>query len=172
MKRGYKNPTTHVKDMGINPPDNRAHAGDYSWDTSTIVHMLARQEYLGHTVNFITYRKSYKQKKQVKNDPSEWQFFENTHGAIKEPVFEVVQKIRGSRHRWAKCRFSLECFSAQITEPSCTRYGIAAGSTTRKISSALPAAGSKAAAGSDWFQHETLRFSHQLDFPLGLKQAV
>lgn len=54
----------------------------YVKDTSTIVHMLSRQEYLGHTVNFKTYRKSYKQKKQIKNDPSEWQVFENTHEAI------------------------------------------------------------------------------------------
>ena len=53
--------------------------------------MLSRQEYLGHTVNFKTYRKSYMQKKQMKNDPSEWVIFENTHEAIiEEPVFEVV----------------------------------------------------------------------------------
>ena len=62
--------------------------------------MLSRQEYLGHTVNFKTYRKSYKNKKQLKNDPSEWQIFENTHEAIiEEPVFEVVQKIRDGRRR-------------------------------------------------------------------------
>jgi len=101
MKRGYKNPTAHAKDMGINPPDNRAHAGDYSWDTSTIVHMLSRQEYLGHTVNFKTYRKSYKQKKQLKNDPSEWQIFKNTHEAIiEQETFDIVQRIRDGRRRW------------------------------------------------------------------------
>ena len=44
--------------MGYNPPDNRTNAGDYIWDTSTVVYMLSRQEYLGHTVNFKTYRKS------------------------------------------------------------------------------------------------------------------
>ncbi|NLX76357.1 MAG: DUF4368 domain-containing protein, partial [Clostridiaceae bacterium] len=66
----------------------------------TIVHMLSRQEYLGHTVNFKTYRKSYKQKKQMKNDPSEWMIFKNTHEAIiEESVFEVVQRIRDGRRR-------------------------------------------------------------------------
>lgn len=101
MKRGYKNPTAHAKDMGINPPDNRAHAGDYSWDTSTIVHMLSWQEYLGHTVNFKTYRKSYKQKKQLKTDPSEWQIFKNTHEAIiDQETFDIVQRIRDGRRRW------------------------------------------------------------------------
>ncbi|WP_457945602.1 DUF4368 domain-containing protein [Caproiciproducens sp. LBM24188] len=65
-----------------------------------MVHMLSRQEYLGHTVNFKTYRKSYKQKKQMKNDPSEWMIFENTHEAIiEESVFVVVQRIRDGRRR-------------------------------------------------------------------------
>ena len=101
MKRGYKNPTAHAKDVGTNPPDNRTNAGDYIWDTSTIVHMLSRQEYLGHTVNFKTYRKSYKQKKQLKNDPSEWQVFENTHEAIiDQETFDIVQRIRDGRRRW------------------------------------------------------------------------
>ena len=99
-KRRIMNPTAHAKANGINVPDNRGHDDDYIWRGSTIVHMLARQEYLGHTVNFKTYRKSYKNKKQMMNDPSEWQIFENTHEAIiEEPVFEVVQKIRDGRRR-------------------------------------------------------------------------
>ncbi len=99
-ERKIMNPTAHAKASGINIPDNRGHDDDYIWRGSTIVHMLSRQEYLGHTVNFKTYRKSYKQKKQIKNDPSEWMIFENTHDAIiEEPVFEVVQKIRDGRRR-------------------------------------------------------------------------
>ena len=99
-KRKIMNPTAHAKASGINIPDNRGHDDDYIWRGSTIVHMLSRQEYLGHTVNFKTYRKSYKQKKQMKNDPSEWMIFENTHEAIiEEPMFEVVQKIRDGRRR-------------------------------------------------------------------------
>ena len=99
-KRHIMNPTAHAKANGINIPDNRGHGDDYIWRGSTIVHMLSRREYLGHTVNFKTYRKSYKQKKLMKNDPSEWMIFENTHEAIiEEPVFEVVQKIRDGRRR-------------------------------------------------------------------------
>ncbi len=100
FSKRHMNPTAHARANGINIPDNRGHDDDYIWRGSTIVHMLSRQEYLGHTVNFKTYRKSYKQKKQMKNDPSEWQIFENTHEAIiEEPVFEVVQKIRDGRRR-------------------------------------------------------------------------
>ena len=100
VKRGYKNSTGHAKEQGIKRPDNRSDGNDFSWHSSSIVHMLSRQEYLGHTVNFKTFRKSYKNKKQILNDPLEWQIFENTHEAIiEEPVFKVVQKIRDGRRR-------------------------------------------------------------------------
>ncbi|MDR1000265.1 MAG: DUF4368 domain-containing protein [Clostridiales bacterium] len=76
-------------------PDN-----PYGWEDSTIVRILARREYLGHTVNFKTYRKTYKSKKKLDNDPSEYVIFENTHPAIiEEDVFERVQQIRTGKRR-------------------------------------------------------------------------
>ncbi len=99
-KRHIMNPTAHAKANGIGIPDNRDNADDYTWGDSTISHMLSRQEYLGHTVNFKTYRKSYKQKKQLKNDPENWQIFENTHEAIIDrETFDIVQRIRDGRRR-------------------------------------------------------------------------
>ena len=100
MKQGHLNPTAYAKSKGIGTPDNRTAGDDYTWQTSTIAHMLSRQEYLGHTVNFKTHRKSYKNKKQVKNDPSDWQIFENTHEAIiDQETFDIVQRIRDGRRR-------------------------------------------------------------------------
>lgn len=91
MKRGYMNPTAYAKANGIGKPDTRTVGDDYTWQDSTVSHMLGRMEYLGHTVNFKTYRKSYKNKKQLKNDPSEWQIFENTHEAIiDQETFDIV----------------------------------------------------------------------------------
>lgn len=100
-KRHIMNPTAHLKSLGIRVPDNREDEhDDYRWQGSTISHMLSRQEYLGHTVNFKTYRKSYKQKKQLKNDPANWQIFENTHEAIiDQETFDIVQRIRDGRRR-------------------------------------------------------------------------
>ena len=99
-KMHVMNPTAHLKSKGIGVPDNRLTAGDYIWQDSTIVHMLSRMEYLGHTVNFKTYRKSYKNKKQLKTDPSEWMIFENTHEAIiRQETFDIVQRIRDGRRR-------------------------------------------------------------------------
>ena len=99
-ERNIMNPSARAKHIGVNIPDNRGHDDDYVWRGSTVVHMLSRQEYLGHTVNFKTYRKSYKNKKQMHNDPSEWQVFENTHEAIiDQETFDIVQRIRDGRRR-------------------------------------------------------------------------
>ena len=54
----------------------------YAWDSSTIADIMDRwREYLGHTVNFKTRKKSYKSKKTLHNPESEWKIFENTHEA-------------------------------------------------------------------------------------------
>ena len=98
MRRSYMNPTAYARAHGRATPDNRTVGDDYTWQNSTISHILTRMEYLGHTVNFKTYRKSYK--KQLKNDPSQWQIFENTHEAIiDQETFDIVQRIRDGRRR-------------------------------------------------------------------------
>lgn len=74
--RKIPNPTSHAKSKGLGIPDNRSDFDNETWADSTVSHLLERQEYLGHTVNFRTYRKSYKQKKQLYQGPSEWQIFE------------------------------------------------------------------------------------------------
>ena len=99
-KQHILNPTAYAKAGGRSVPDNRDSDDDYTWRGSTVSHILSRPEYLGHTVNFKTYRKSYKQKKQLKRDPSEWQIFENTHEAIVDrETYDIVQRIRNGRRR-------------------------------------------------------------------------
>ena len=70
------------------------------WQQRTIVDLLEKPEYLGHTVNFRSHKKSFKCKKKVMNDPSEWVVFENTHEAIiDQETFDIVQRIRDGRRR-------------------------------------------------------------------------
>lgn len=99
-KLQIENPVAHGKRNGYTIPAKQDYEDPYFWRTSTVARMLSRQEYLGHTINFKTRRKSYKQKKQLKNDPSEWQIFENTHEAIiGEEIFSIVQRIREGKRR-------------------------------------------------------------------------
>ena len=73
------------------------------WCDSTVVHILERMEYSGHTVNFKTSKKSYKNKKKVDNPRSEWQIFENTHPAIiSQHDFDLVQELRKNKRRLQK----------------------------------------------------------------------
>lgn len=92
-------PTAHFKKMGIHIPA-KVPEDIYAWQSRTVSHILSRMEYLGHTINFKTKKKSYKVRKKVHNNPSEWMIFENTHEAIiDQETFEIVQNIRNSRRR-------------------------------------------------------------------------
>ena len=72
----------------------------YGWGSSTIVSILKKREYLGHTVNFKT-RKHFKDKKSHYVDESEWTIFENTHEAIiDQETFDNVQRVRGNVRRY------------------------------------------------------------------------
>ena len=92
-------PTVHLNRMGINTPA-RQPENPYAWQSRTVADILAKMEYLGHTVNFKTYKKSYKSKVKVWNNPEDWEVFENTHEAIiDEATWDVVQKIREGKRR-------------------------------------------------------------------------
>lgn len=88
------------KRLGITLPARSDGHSPYGWDDTTITQIFTRQEYLGHTVNFKTRTKSFRDKKKLANDPSEWAVFENTHDAIiDQESFDIVQRIREGRRR-------------------------------------------------------------------------
>ena len=72
----------------------------YGWGSSTIVNILKKREYLGHTINFKT-RKHFKDKKSHYVSEDEWTIFENTHEAIiDQQTFDLAQKIRSNVRRY------------------------------------------------------------------------
>ena len=72
----------------------------YGWGSSTIVNILKKREYLGHTINFKT-QKHFKDKKSHYVDESQWVIFENTHEAIiDQETFDTVQRIRSNVRRY------------------------------------------------------------------------
>ena len=93
-------PAVHLArfDEGVNR--TKPVKAPYGWGSSTIVSILKKREYLGHTVNFKT-RKHFKDKKSHYVDESEWTIFENTHEAIiDQETFDNVQRIRGNARRY------------------------------------------------------------------------
>ena len=71
----------------------------YDWYGNTVSTMLERPEYMGHTVNFRSSKKSYRDKR-VKNAPEDWLVFENTHEAIVDPeTWKLAQQIKRTVRR-------------------------------------------------------------------------
>ena len=93
-------PAVHLARYGEGVNKNKTFADIYCWSASTVVEILKKREYLGHTVNFKT-RKHFKDKKSHYVDESEWTIFENTHEAIiDQETFDNVQRIRGNARRY------------------------------------------------------------------------
>ena len=81
--------------QGNGSPEHR-----YDWHGGTVLNILSKQEYMGHTVNFRTRKVSYKSKKKVDNPPEEWVIFENTHEAIVDAdTWHLAQHEKGTKTR-------------------------------------------------------------------------
>lgn len=72
----------------------------YLWVSATVADILEKKDYLGHTVNFKTYRQSYKSKKKLYNPEEKQLVFENTHEAIIDAdTWQRVQELRKNKRR-------------------------------------------------------------------------
>ena len=99
-QRKILNPTGYKNSKGIANTHSKDNIDPYWWDWSVVSDNLSRQEYLGHTVNFKTGRKSYKNKKSYINPPSKWVIIKNTHDAIiDQETFDIVQRLKEGRKR-------------------------------------------------------------------------
>ena len=77
----------------------RAADNPHDWNGATVTHILTHPEYLGHTVNFRSGKKFYRDKRRD-NPPEEWLVFENTHEAIvSKETWELAQCALKSRKR-------------------------------------------------------------------------
>ena len=73
------------------------------WSVGTIKNILDQVAYVGHTVNFQTAKKSYKNKKQVRLPKESWVVYRNTQEAIiDEKTFEAVQQMRNVKRAYTK----------------------------------------------------------------------
>jgi hypothetical protein len=95
-------PSEYWRSIGV-PTSARLVSKPCGWSARTVADILGRMEYIGHTVNFRTHVKSFKNKVKVDNDPSDWKIFEDTHQAIMDvAVWERVQEIRKGKIRRQK----------------------------------------------------------------------
>ncbi len=88
----------YARQKGKSLPEN-----PYSWNDNSVVGILERMDYCGHTVNFKSYSKSHKLKKRIPTTQEQQAIFRDTHEAIvEEAVFERVQELRANKRRPTK----------------------------------------------------------------------
>ena len=93
-------PDRHRIEIGLKPISSSSNVETlpYFWTRETLSAILGREEYLGHTVNLRTRKKSYKDKRKVDNPKEDWLIFKNTHEAIiDQETFDIVQKMRNHK---------------------------------------------------------------------------
>ena len=94
-------PGYYMSSRGYNKIHKLDESKKYDWLASTVGSMLSKPEYLGHTVNFRSCKKHYKDKKRTFRAPEDWLIFENTHEAIiDEATWNTVQEIRKTKRRY------------------------------------------------------------------------
>lgn len=73
------------------------------WSVATVKGILDQIAYAGHTVNFTTTKKSYKNKKQIRLPKEQWVIYRNTQEPIvDEKTFETVQQMRKVKRAYTK----------------------------------------------------------------------
>ena len=118
--------------------------------------ILARQEYLGHTITAKTHKVSYKSKKTRKNEEEQRYFFPNTHEPlVDEETFELAQKRIATRHRPTKAA-EIDIFSGLLFCAGCRHkmyYQQGVNIEPRKFSYSCGAWRNRARTGSECTSH-------------------
>ena len=118
-ERGIETPYLYCHRKGL-PVTSKEVEYPEIWYNQTVVKILENQNYIGNTVNFKTCRKSYKQKKMVRNPQERWVVFENTHKAsIDKDTFETVQRIRAGKQRREKRTGEVNIYAGLLFRADC-----------------------------------------------------
>ena len=98
-ERKVDTPVVYFHKHGL-PTPSKIRDGSEIWDQKSVAGILENLEYTGCTVNFKTYKKSYKSKKRIEAPKEDRLVFENTQEAIIDrQTYDTVQKIRQCKRR-------------------------------------------------------------------------
>jgi DNA invertase Pin-like site-specific DNA recombinase len=98
-------PSAYMVKKGFGRFKNSCIGDPYKWYAQSIADIIEKPEYMGHTVNFKTYKPSYKTAAKKKAPREEWLIVENTQEAIIDrETWDAVQELRaGSRRDIHRC---------------------------------------------------------------------
>ena len=89
-------PSYYLGKKGLgNHASNYDKENPYMWRGNQVTTLIARPEYIGKTVNFRTFKNSYKDKKTKRADKEDWVVFDDTQEPIvDEETWMLAQKLR------------------------------------------------------------------------------
>ena len=89
-------PSYYLGKKGLgNHASNYDKENPYMWRGNQVTTLIARPEYIGKTVNFRTFKNSYKDKKTKRADKEDWVVFDDTQEPIvDEETWLLAQKLR------------------------------------------------------------------------------
>ena len=91
----------------------------YAWTIAQVKSILKDETYIGNSVHYRETNISYKNKRRIRKDPSEWVKIENTHEAIiSRDVFDRVQEQIATRRRSMKDQ-TTQIFSGLVKCADC-----------------------------------------------------
>ncbi len=95
-----QSPSYYLAQKGLGNGKNREYTDPYRWHGTTVGYILARIEYMGHMVNFKTFKSSFKDKHRQAAPADNWVVFQNMHEAIIDPAtWETAKRIRQNAKR-------------------------------------------------------------------------
>lgn len=94
-------PSYYLAQRGVGKHQSNFNPAErYTWRGGTVADILSKPEYMGHTVNFRTYKESYKDKRSRMTPKEDLVIFENTQEAIiDKETWERVQTLRKTIRR-------------------------------------------------------------------------
>ena len=94
-------PSYYLAQRGVGKHQSNFNPAErYTWRGGTVADILSKPEYMGHTVNFRTYKESYKDKRSRMTPKEDLVIFKNTQEAIiDKETWERVQSLRKTIRR-------------------------------------------------------------------------
>jgi len=102
-ERGIDPPVVRKAQLGLNPNGGYSTQNDWrerQWEHTSISDILARMDYLGHTVSMKMTHRSYKDKRVIDKPQEEWIITRDTQPwIVEEETWQTAQRIRDNGKR-------------------------------------------------------------------------
>ena len=93
-------PSAYMSEKGFGRFKNSHISEPYKWHAQSVSDIIEKPEYMGHTVNFKTYKPSYKTNIKKRIPRENWLIIENTQEAIIDSeTWNLAQKLRQTSRR-------------------------------------------------------------------------